>query len=394
MKSAASSPRLSASPADRFERLGIVEEPSRASTTAEAAWLIRIPQVFAEWEKEILHDLGAQPLKRLAREYQLVRLPNPEKLRHSAAGKFIHWRLPVHHGWPCRPAEIPGFIEKAAQSLLRKFGGSTLQTILIGPLDPGTPQRQYRTLGSNLRGRTLQVFPPDAAKIRDAGDQDSHQPTLFCLIGREGLFCGLASPLQANGFHPGGTKFIRQNSPSAISRAGAKIAEALHYLQLFRPPPPAGSRWLELGASPGGMTAELLARSYQVTAVDRAPLDARLLAAPGLKPVLADAATFQPEPGPPYDAILCDINGDTRASIAHVIRLAPFLRPGGIVIFTLKLPGVTTYAEANALESSIVTSAAAAGLHRLACTHLTYNRNEFTLFFERRLRRGGEPKPR
>jgi hypothetical protein len=362
-----------------------LEEPTRAPTQQPADWLIRIPLVFAAWEMEILRDLGAEPLKKLGREYHLVRLPDPAALRQAAAAKFVHWNLPMHHAWPCRPAEIPGFIEKAAQTLLRKFGGSSLQTILIGPLDPGTPQRQYRTLGSNLRGRTLQLFPPATSGIRDAGDQDGRKPTLFCLIGREGLFCGLASPLQANGFHPGGTKFIRQSSPSAISRAGAKIAEALHYLQLHRPPPPPGSRWLELGASPGGMTAELLARGYQVTAVDRAPLDARLFSSPGLKSVLADAAAYQPDAGERYNALLSDMNGDAHGSIAHVLRLAPFLRPGGIVIFTLKLPGVSTFAEANSLESSIVAAAAAAGLQRLARTHLTYNRNEFTLFFERPL---------
>ena len=80
-------------------------------------------------------------------------------------------------------------------------------------------------------------------------------PNLFCLVGKEGLFCGLQSPAASNGFYPGGTKFIRQNTPDTISRAGAKIAEALHYLQLKKTPPPAGSQWLELGASPGGMTA-------------------------------------------------------------------------------------------------------------------------------------------
>ena len=45
------------------------------------------------------------------------------------------------------------------------------------------------------------------------------------------------------------------------------------------------------------MTAELLARGYRVTAVDRAPLDRRLENAPGLRMVLADAATFQPGAG-------------------------------------------------------------------------------------------------
>jgi 23S rRNA (cytidine2498-2'-O)-methyltransferase len=371
-------------------RLQVPAEPPRtldndtAPPAAPAAWLLRIPEVFADWETEILGDLGAAPLRKLGRDYHLVRWETPLDLGLAPAGKFVRWNLPVHHAWPCRPAELSGFIEKAAQTLFRKFGAADPQTILVGPLDPGTPNRQYRTLGSNLRGRTLQLFPPHTGRIRDAGKQDSRAATLFCLIGREGLFCGMHSPLAANGFHPGGTKFIRQNAPDTISRAGAKIAEALHYLQLFRPPPPPGSHWLELGASPGGMTAELLARDYHVTAVDRAPLDSRLAASGGrLRPVLADAATFQPPPGASFDAVLSDMNGDALDSIAHIVRLSGFLRPGGLVVFTLKLPGVTTYAGSQALEAAVVKSAGHAGLHLFARTHLTYNRHEFTLFFER-----------
>lgn len=266
--------------------------------------------------------------------------------------------------------------------MFRKFGARNPQAIIVGPFDPGAADRYYRTLASNLRGRTLQLFPPQVAAIRDAEAQDSRAPTLFCLIGKEGLFCGLQSPQASNGWHAGGTKFIRQSGPDTISRAGAKIAEALHHLQLTRRPPPPGSHWLELGASPGGMTAELLARGYRVTAVDRAPLDPRLANAHGLQTVLADAATFQPAKHVVYDAILSDMNGAALESITRVIRLARHLRNNGLVVFTLKLPGAATFAAANETEASVVKSATAAGLRVIARTHLTYNRHEFTLFFE------------
>jgi hypothetical protein len=350
---------------------------------APVTWLIRIPEVFAPWEAEILRDLAAVPLKKPGRDYHLVRLANPDTLRDSAAAGFVSWNLPVHHSWPCSPGEIPGFIEKAAQALQRKFGGNPPQTLIAGALDPGDSNRYFRTLASNLRGRALQLFPPALSAIRDVETQDCRADTLFCLVGKEGLFCGVQSPRLSNGFHPGGTKFIRQNAPGTISRAGAKIAEALHHLQLHRPQPPAGSHWLELGASPGGMTAELLTRGYQVTAVDRAPLDARLQKAAGLKSVLADAATYQPAPGVMFDAILSDMNGEAVDAIGHVARLSKHLRPGGLAVFTLKLPGVTSYAEVRGMEARVVHLAAAAGLRLFARTHLTYNRQEFTLFFER-----------
>ncbi|MBC8127703.1 MAG: hypothetical protein H8M99_11245 [Gloeobacteraceae cyanobacterium ES-bin-144] len=345
-------------------------------------WLIRISEAFVDLETEIFKSLGARPLKKLGLEYQLVQLENAATLQHSEASKFLRWNLPIQHSWPCNPKETPGFIEKAAQALFEKFTSSNPQSILIGPIDPGASNPYYRTLASNLRGRTLQLFPASLSATRDAEKQASEQPTLFCLLGREGLFCGLQSPRASNGFYPGGTKYIRQNSTDTISRAGAKIAEALHYLHLHREPPPEGGHWLELGASPGGMTAELLTRGYQVTAVDRAPLDKRLNQSPGLTSVIADAAAFQPGKTTMYDAILSDMNGDALHSIAHVVRLSKHLSKNGIVVFTLKLPGVTTFAEANALEASVMHSASGGGLRLFAKTHLTYNRHEFTLFFE------------
>jgi hypothetical protein len=347
-----------------------------------ATWLLRIPEVFAAWENEILTGLAATPVRKIARDYHLVRLADPEILAHSAAGRCVSWRLPIHHAWPCDPRRTDAFIEKAAQALARKFATHTPQTLLVGALDPGAANRYFRSLAANLRGRTLQLFPPPLAALRDATAQDPQAPTLFCLVGAEGLFCGIHSPLAANGFHPGGSKFIRQNAPGTISRAGAKIAEALHHLQLHRPLPPAGSHWLELGASPGGMTAELLARSYQVTAVDRAPLDPRLANSPALLTLLADAATYEPPPATRYAALLSDMNGNARESIRHLARLSRHLQPGGIAIFTLKLPGVSTLADFAQLESAVTAIAARAGLSWISTTHLTYNRHEFTLFFE------------
>jgi SAM-dependent methyltransferase len=343
-------------------------------------------------EADILRALGSTVLRRLGREYLLIRPGDPAAPEHAVAAKFVRWNLPLHHSWPCCPRDIDGFIEKAAQALWGKFGALHPQTIQVGPLDPDDSNRYYRTLASNLRGRTLQLFPPGLAAIRNAEDQDSRAPTLFCLVGKEGLFCGLQSPLASNGFHPGGTRFIRQNSPNTISRAGAKIAEALHQLQLHRTVPPAGTHWLELGASPGGMTAELLERGYQVTAVDRAPLDKRLDQAKGLRFVQADAATFDPGADRMYDALLSDMNGDARESIAQVIRLARHLQTGGLVVFTLKLPGTATFSAVNEVEVGVLECARTAGLQFLGRTHLTYNRREFTLFFEQQTGTSTDPK--
>ncbi len=345
------------------------------------SWLIRIPEVFAEHAPEILAGLGAVPLKKLGGDYHLVQLADFAALRASEWSKFVSWNLPVHHAWPCCPQKMEGFVEKAAQAIFRKFGAPVPQTLLVGPLQTGGAHPYYKHLATNLRGRTLQLFPPLGA-AQDVEAQDPGAPSLFCLVGKEGLFCGIQSPRESNGFYPGGTKFIRQNAPETISRAGAKIAEALHYLKLHRPELPAGAHWLELGACPGGMTSELLARGFRVTAVDKAPLDARLNGATGLKFRRADVGEFQPAAGETFDALLCDMNGDARAALRQVVRLSRSLKPGGVIVFTLKGAGVESPAEMNELSRAAIAYATASRLSVIATTHLTYNRHEFTLFFE------------
>ncbi len=359
---------------------GILNSP--ASDLSPASWLIRISEVFAEFSDDIVNGLGGQVAKKLGSEYYLIQTHTPAAIHRSEAANYLRWNLPVEHAWPCNPEKMEGFVEKAAQAILRKFGGRGPQAIFIGQLDPSASSRYYKTLASNLRGRTLQLFPAEIAAFKDVEAQDSQRASLFCLIGKEGLFCGMHSPKAANGFYPGGTKYISQNSPDTISRAGAKIAEALHYLLMHRPPLKKGRHWLELGASPGGMTSELLSRGYKVTAIDRAPLDKRLDRLPNLVFALLDVAGFKPNSSMHYDAILSDMNGDPREAIKQVVRLSKNLKPGGLVVFTLKTAGVTRFEEMNELYRFAVEFAASGGLRLLTSTHLTYNRHELSLFFE------------
>jgi 23S rRNA (cytidine2498-2'-O)-methyltransferase len=232
-----------------------------------------------------------------------------------------------------------------------------------------------------LRGRTLQLFPPAVAAIKDVEAQLPDRATLFCLVGKEGLYCGMQSPKDSNGFYPGGTKYISQSSPDTISRAGAKIAEALHYLRLYQEVPAAGSHWLELGACPGGMTSELLEREYRVTAIDRAPLDKRLDRKDRLHFILGDVATFEPGTTVSFDAILSDMNGDALEAMSQVARLSKKLKQCGLAIFTLKTSGVASFSEMNDLFNHAIQIAKSSGLLLLAKTHLTYNRLEFTMIF-------------
>ena len=349
------------------------------STNTPTPWLIRIPVVFEHLSDAILQAFGAETTTRLGQDYYLIKTGTPKTIHDSEAAKFASWNLPMDHTWPCNARKMDGFIEKAAQTLLAKFRDRKPQSIFIGTLNPGATDKYYKGLASNLRGRTLQLFSELTTSIVE--EQDAEKETLFCLVGKEGLFCGMQSPRDSNGLYPGGSKFINQDSPDTISRAGAKIAEALHYLLLHRDPLPKGSHWIELGACPGGMTSELLKREQLVTAIDRAPLDQRLDNREGLTFIQADVGTYTPPYGSEYDALLSDLNGPAIESIQQVIRIAEFLRPGGLIVFTLKLPRTENLEELCELFRKTLYAASDAGLRLLAKTHLTYNRHELTLFF-------------
>lgn len=353
------------------------------SSRSTTSWLIRISRNFEHLAVAILEGLRATLKKRLGDEYYLIHIKSPDALFYGNASHYIRWKLPLDHTWPCNPEKMDGFIEKAAQTLTSKFGHRELQGIFIGRLDPSSTRTYYKSLATNLRGRTLHLFEDRLPYFKEVEAQNPSQASLFVLLGKEGLFCGLCSPLEANGFYPGGTKFISQKASHTISRAGAKIAEALHYLKLHRSLPETGAHWLELGACPGGMTSELLERGYKVTAVDRAPLDSRLNNRPGLFFKKTDVARYKPDRGTPFDALLCDMNGDSAFSFEQVSRLSQSLQPQGLIVFTLKTSGAAGYEDTNKLFQSTLQHANHHELKLIAATHLTYNRHEFTLFFDK-----------
>jgi 23S rRNA (cytidine2498-2'-O)-methyltransferase len=223
-------------------------------------WLVRTPDVFADVRAEVFSAIGGVVRKDFG-DYRLVELPDGVSPRDGAAGMFVSWCLPVHHGWPCDPRKMEGFVEKAATAFAAQVCGCAARHALwVGAMEAGPADGWFKRLASNLRGRALQLFPGAAVPLTEAGEQDPAVPALFCLVGRHGLYAGLASPRECNGFYPGGVRFLPKSTDKAISRAGAKVAEALHHGRLFGEPPGAGRALVGTGASPGGMTSELLAR--------------------------------------------------------------------------------------------------------------------------------------
>ncbi len=324
--------------------------------------------------------MGAASSKELG-AYHLVRLPAGASPRSGPAGIFVPWCLPVEHAWPCDPGKVEGFVEKAASALARKFSGRRPRTVWVGMLHPGHGDGWFKRLASNLRGRCLQMFPDSAMPLAEAGSQRPDEAALFCMVGAGGLYAGIASPRECNGFYAGGIVHLPKSAGKSISRAGAKIAEALHHAALHGEPPGMGAHWLELGASPGGMTLELLNRGQRVTAIDRAPLDPRLAGADGLSFFQRDVSTWRAEEK--FDALLCDMNGDPLEAFAQVRRLSLYLRDGAWIVFTLKTTGREGMRELQDLHQKVLEQAKAGGLHHLATSHLSGNRREFTLWLRR-----------
>lgn len=342
-----------------------------------AWWLVRIPEVFRDLAGEIAGSAGV----RLAEgDYYRLDADGLDPPLADEARMFCRWLLPVHHAWPCNPRTANGFVEKAARGVKERFAPHAPRAVLAGALDPATQGGYFRKLASNLRGRLLQLMPDAAAGADDLTGEDR---VAYVMVGRGGLFCGLSTPRAANGFHPGGTRYIRQADEELPSRAGAKIAEALHHLRLFGTPPPAGTHWLELGASPGGMTRELLRHGYRVTAIDRAPLHSSLDGADGVAFSCCNVAAWKPPAGTCFGALLCDMNGPAMTAMTQVARLAKALDDGAPVIFTLKTAGAESFDEIASLQGHVSKIAVQAGLRHLQTTHLTYNRREFTMFLER-----------
>jgi 23S rRNA C2498 (ribose-2'-O)-methylase RlmM len=213
--------------------------------------------------------------------------------------------------------------------------------------------------------------------------QDPQRRTLFVLVGHEGLFCGVSTPQTCGGFHPGGSVYIRQQGADGISRAGAKLAEALLMLQLDGLDPVRCHEWIELGASPGGMTRELLDRGCRVTAIDRAPLDPRLMPSPSLRFIHGDAASVPAPNKTSADALLCDMNDDPEAAMCTTARMADALKPGSPVIFTLKLTAASDCDVVFTMIDRVVRMATDAALQLVRVTHLNHNRQELTLILQR-----------
>jgi 23S rRNA (cytidine2498-2'-O)-methyltransferase len=175
----------------------------------------------------------------------------------------------------------------------------------------------------------------------------------------------LASPSKTSPFVNGACHFVEDHA-GPPSRAYLKLWEACTRLGAWPLP---GETCLDLGAAPGGWTWAIARLGARVVAVDKAELDARVAAMPGVTQRQASAFGLQPEA---VDWLFSDV-------IAYPDRLLALVR-GWIeagaprrIVCTLKFQGET--------DHDAVAAFAAIPGGRLM--HLFHNKHELTFAWER-----------
>jgi 23S rRNA (cytidine2498-2'-O)-methyltransferase len=207
-------------------------------------------------------------------------------------------------------------------------------------------------------------------------DRDSPWRLHLCMTATDAAFVA-AARIDETAPWPGGIprlKFPR----AAPSRSTLKLEEALlvlldegeraHWLQ-------PGMRAVDLGASPGGWTWQLVRRSLHVTAVDNGPMDADLLASGLVDHLRADG--FRYRPPHPVDWLVCDMVEQPRRVAELVAR---WFAQGWCrhAIFNLKLPMKKRYDEVHGCLEQLHANAG----HRLdvRARQLYHDREEVTVF--------------
>ncbi|NWG39105.1 MAG: 23S rRNA (cytidine(2498)-2'-O)-methyltransferase RlmM [Hydrogenophilaceae bacterium] len=166
----------------------------------------------------------------------------------------------------------------------------------------------------------------------------------------------------------------------APSRSTLKLAEALLEMlseqarEQLRP----GRRAIDLGASPGGWTWQLVQRGMKVTAVDNGPMDATLMESGLVEHLRADGFTFRPRY--PIDWLVCDMV-DKPARVVDLV--ARWFERGDCraALFNLKLPMKRRFEEVqlarNVLESRLEST------WRIRMRQLYHDREEITCLIVR-----------
>jgi 23S rRNA (cytidine2498-2'-O)-methyltransferase len=175
-------------------------------------------------------------------------------------------------------------------------------------------------------------------------------------------------------------KFPRQ----APSRSTLKLEEAWHHFiprEQWDQRLAAGMTAVDLGASPGGWTWQLVNRDIEVMAVDNGPMNEELLESGLVGHYRADGFAFRPKRA--VDWMVCDI---VEKPAKNAALLETWIGEGLCreAVVNLKLPMKQRYAEVKRLLERIADGLAERGVKAsIGCKQLYHDREEVTCHLRR-----------
>jgi 23S rRNA (cytidine2498-2'-O)-methyltransferase len=261
-------------------------------------------------------------------------------------------------------------IASAARALGNRFASLWLEM-------PDTNEgKALSSLARTLRPHVERALGAQGIAIDAAAAERLH----VFFVGTAACYVG-ASPAKSSRWPMG---IVRLRMPSAApSRSTLKLAEALMEFipeneQARRLAP--GMTAVDLGASPGGWTWQLVQRGLSILAVDNGSMDARLLDSGQVKHRRTDGITFRP--AEPVDWMVCDMV-ESPSRIARLAARWIDERWCRETIFNLKLPMKKRYEEVERCRA-LIDEALGGGGYFLRLKQLYHDREEVTAHLARR----------
>jgi 23S rRNA (cytidine2498-2'-O)-methyltransferase len=279
------------------------------------------------------------------------------ELQHELGERAIetHGRLVLTEGPPCDIAWVANVWHAPQRLAIVSIGDAAKQLRAI--------QRNWAlySLAHHRRAALIaEKLPKVAAKPLAFGDAAPSAPLgSWTLLDSETV---LAAGSCSSPFPNGEANFIEDRAPP--SRAYLKLWEAFTLLGT-RPKP--GESCLDLGASPGGWSYVLGKLGARVIAIDKAPLDPRVLVLPSVEHRQESAFALAPRDVGPIDWLFSDVICYPARLLALVEK---FLAAGTVKNFicTIKFQGETDFA----------TQARFAAIPGSRLIHLHVNKHELT----------------
>lgn len=184
------------------------------------------------------------------------------------------------------------------------------------------------------------------------------------------------APVDNSAHDPMGIPRLRMPS-SAPSRSTLKLEEAIHWFipdteQHFK----AGMSAVDLGASPGGWSWQLVERGLLVTAIDNGPMNDQLMQSGMVEHYRTDAFTFRPEK--PVNWLVCDM-AERPLHVSKLIARWLTDKECKNAIFNLKLPMKKRLSAVQESKTLIEQSCHQANIQCIVrMKHLYHDREEIT----------------